>query len=625
MITIYRNIFDKVPNYISVDKALERIKTGKSKNLVIEIREQIDKDRANKLKCNLPSVCFSGEFKEREDAKIINHSGFIVLDFDNIENLEEKKNEIISHSFVYACWISPSGKGLKALVKISDGKKHREHFVALREIFEDADKSGINESRVCYESADESIYINPIATAFSKTTKKEQVVETKKLESEFETFENILKWLSNRGDAFVTGERNTFIYKLASACCRFGISQSDTYSLCRFRFATSDNSFSALECERTVKSAYKTNAAHFNSAEFSKDVLVDRVTRSEIKPENNAYIYNLDIKPKDVIFGEDVKHKALKILEVGYESVESMGIDELDEYFKFKNGEITLLSGIGNYGKSTFLKYLLLLKVLLFGDKFAIFGPEDNPAEEFYHDFVEMYLGCDCTPYNYNKPTKEVYEEAYDLISKSIFYVYPKEVAPTPDYIKECFLELIIKENVTGCIVDPFNQMSNEYGKSGGRSDKYLETLLSEFSRFAQINNQKFVIVAHPVKMQKDSTGNYPCPDVFDIADGAMWNNKMDNIVIYHRPNHQSEPNSPICEFHTKKIRRQKSVGKKGVLLFELNRGKRRFYFNGNDYMEIAIHKQKNKGKNLAEEMENYKSDFLKSFAQEQQEEFDIF
>ena len=44
---------------------------------------------------------------------------------------------------------------------------------------------------------------------------------------EDDTFDKILKWLSNRGDAFRTGERNVFLYKLASACCRFGISELD--------------------------------------------------------------------------------------------------------------------------------------------------------------------------------------------------------------------------------------------------------------------------------------------------------------------------------------------------------------------------------------------------------------
>lgn len=606
--TIYRNIFDKQPNYISIDSALERIRIGKSKDKVLEIRQQLDKERANSLKKNLPSVCFSGMFEERHDSKIIEHSGFIVLDFDYVENLQAKKQQLIAHNYIYACWISPSGNGLKALVKIADKTKHREHFTALREIFPDADKSGINESRVCFESWDAEIYINKQATEYKYTQKIITEFVERKLESEVQVFENILKWLTNKGEAFVTGERNSFIFKLASACCRFGISEIDCFNYCRLSFHTSDNSFSQEECKRTVKSAYKSNAGKFGTAEFTKEMLVDRITRSEIEVEKiNEDIYNLEIRPKDVIFGEDVKENALKILDVGYEAVQTTGIPELDEYFKMKKTEITLLTGIGNYGKSTFLKYLCLLKSMLFGDKWAIFTPEDNPAEEFYHDLVEIYLGCDCTPFNYNKPSVETYETAYDFISKHFFYVYPKEVAPTPEYIKERFLELIIKEKVTGCIVDPFNQLANNYGSSGGRSDKYLETLLSDFLRFATINNQYFVIVAHPHKLQKDSSGNYPCPDVFDIADGAMWNNKMHNILVYHRPDHQINPQSPICELHTKKIKKQKIIGKKGVLQFELNRGKRRFYFNGNDPITDAMKKNEPiKQKSLYEEMQEY-------------------
>ena len=97
------------------------------------------------------------------------------------------------------------------------------------------------------------------------------------------------------------------------------------------------------------------------------------------------------------------------------------------------------------------------------------------------------------------------------------------------------------------------------------------------------------MIVAHPTKLQKGNDGNYPCPDVFDIADGAMWNNKMDNILIYHRPNHQTDPDSTVCELHTKKIRRQKVVGKKGVVLFSLQRGLRRFMFSNGDYMGSLV------------------------------------
>lgn len=604
MVTIFKTVFDNTPHYISIDTALERIKVGKSKENVNRVREHLDSERRKQLKITLPSVFFSGKFKGTKNEDLIKHSGFIVLDFDevcllpNIEESENAKNELCKSEYIYACWISPSGNGLKGLVKISDTKKHIQHFEALQDEFKNLDKSGVNVARHCFESYDPNIYINKDAKVFTKFKKIEKVKETVKVENNASVFDNILKWLTNKGDAFVKGERNIFVFKLASACCRFGIHENECYSLCKLSFSSGEQTFTDRELQRTVKSAYSSNASSFGTAEFTNDMLVDRITKGEIQTkEINPDIYNVDIKPKDVIFGEDVKQQALNIYDNGFEKVDGVGIDILDNYFKLKKGEITLLTGIGNYGKSSFLKWFLLMRVIVHKDKFALFTPEDNPAEEFYHDLTEIYLGANCTKFNPNRPSREVYSQTYDFISKHIFYVYPKEIAPTPDYIKERFLELVIKEKVNGCIIDPFNQMSNDYNSSGGRTDKYLETFLSDCSRFAQLNNIFFMIVAHPKLMRKDANGSYPCPDVFDVADGAMWNNKMDNILVYHRPDHQTNPDSSICELHTKKIRRQKTVGKKGFITFDLNRTARRYYFNGRDYLadilnEVEIPKQ---------------------------------
>jgi len=588
MITIYRNIFAKEHHYISIETALKRIKDGKSKASVEAIRNTIDKERRNSLKQNLPSVCFSGKFNgERKDNNLIKHSGFIVLDFDNVEDVVFEKEELKNNKYIYACWISPSGNGLKALVKIANVKKHRGHFVALQDEFKNLDESGINVSRVCYESFDKEIYINRNSKVFNKLIKVEKQVEVNTTTGNAEKFKKILTWLSNRGDAFVQGERNIFLFKLGAACCRFGINESECINFASISFT--DSTFKSSELERTIKSSYKTNGDFFGTAEFTSNKLVDKKTKGEIKKEINPDVYNLDVKPKDVIYGEEVKQKALNIYRNGYKKVDGIGVTKLDYHWKMKKGEITLLTGIGNYGKSSFFKWYMLVRMIKYDDRFAIFAPEDNPAEEFYHDMTEIYLGCDCTPFNKERPKEEIYDKAYNWISERIFFIYPNKIAPTPDYIKERFLELIIKEKVVGCIIDPFNQMSNNYSSSGGRSDKYLETFLSDCSRFAQINNIYFLIVAHPKIMRKDDTGNYPCPDVFDIADGAMWNNKMDNIIVYHRPNHQENPNGAECEFHSKKIRRQKVVGKKGFVVFELNRKSRRFFFDGYDVIAYLL------------------------------------
>ena len=576
--TIFKNIFSKDPIYISIDKALERIARGNSKAQVEEIRQSIDKEKANKLKANLPSVCFSGKFgANRQDADLLEHSGFIVLDFDGVEDLRATQTEIISSKFVYACWVSPSGNGLKALVKIADGSKHREHFDALREVFPEIDKSGINQSRVCYESYDPEIYINQKSEVFKKTKKTEKVLVTEKANTnDAEIFKKLLTWLSNKNEAFVTGERNNFIFKLASACCRYGIDEYSTESLISGEFLA-NSEFSKSECSRAIKSAYRANKGAYGTVEFTKDVLVEKITRNEVKVDQT--VYDEGIRPQDVIYGIDVKEQAMGLYDTGFAKVLGINVPEIDERFKPKKGEVTLLSGIGNYGKSSYKRWYQVFRVVLYGEKFATFSPEDNPPEEYYHDLVEILLGADCTPSNYNRPSRDIYERAYDFICKHFFYVYPKNTDPTPTYIKEVFLELIIKENIDGCDIDPFNQMSNNYNGFAGR-DKYLEWVLTDFSRFAIINDVYFWIVAHPIKLSKQGDGNYPCPDVFDIADGSMWNNKMDNILIYHRPFAQTDPQNPTCELHSKKIRRQKTVGKKGCTVFQMQFYMRRFVFN---------------------------------------------
>ena len=586
MITIFKNIFSKEPHYISVETALDRIRNGQSQVIVNEIRNTLDKEKANKIKANLPSVCFSGTFgADRKDEQLSAHSGFVVLDFDDVADLRDKQTEIISHKIVYACWVSPSGKGLKALIRIADGSKHREHFQALQEVFPDIDRSGINLSRVCYESYDPEIYVNVDADVFKKIKKTEKIKVNEKTDDEQKIFKNILTWLSNKNEAFVTGERNNFIFKLASACCRFGIYENSANWMINNEFL-SNSEFTKSESDRAIRSAYKANSKNFGNASFDKEVLIDKVTRKEVQVDNT--VYDDGIKLKDVIYGIDVKEQALSIYDSGYARVDGIGVPDLDERFKPKRGEITVLTGIGNYGKSSFKKWYQAMRILLYGEKFASFAPEDNPPEEYYHDFVEIILGCDCSPANENRPSRQVYEYVYDLVCSHVFYVYPKDVSPTPQYVMEVFLELIIKENIDGVDIDPFNQMTNNYQNFAGR-DKYLEWVLTLFSRFSQINNVYFWIVAHPTKMAKGSDGNYPCPDVFDLTDGAMWNNKMDNILVYHRPYAQTDPQNPACEFHSKKIRRQKVVGKKGFIIFEMLFRTRRYFINGLDPMQKLL------------------------------------
>jgi hypothetical protein len=592
-VSIYKDFNDLQGHQISVLGALERIRSGKSKTLVDKAREAKTKKEADELKKKLPAVCFSGTFSKRKDSELLEHSGYIVLDFDNVEDMAQKRSELCSIEYVTAVWISPSGKGLKALVQIEWKTMHKEHFDALMNDMPDIDKTGRNVSRLCFESYDPELYYNPNAETYKKLPVKKadkrlpQQTTTETISDDDKIFQNLLTWMTSKGDAFREGERNHFVFKLAASCCRFGMMEETCYNLMMMH-VTPDSSFSQKECRQAIRSAYRANMNQWNTAEFTKDQLVSKTNHVEVKIELTEQDLE-EISKEDVIYAEEVMEQASEIYLKGYQAAMPLGVPLLDKHFKRVKGELTIVSGIGNYGKSSFMKWEMIFRMVKFGEKVAIFTPEELPAEQFYHDLVEIYFGKDCTPNNYNRPSYDAYMKVYKMIGEHIFMVYPKNVSPTPDYVKEVFLSMIIKHGVDRVIIDPFNQMANDYSKGGGRSDKYLETFLSDCTRFARKNNVYFDIVVHPHKMRKGDDGNYPCPEVFDLADGAMWNNKADNIIIYHRPFAQTAPESPLCEFHSKKIRRQKIVGIKGFFDFELVRSTRRFTFEGVDYLQQAI------------------------------------
>ena len=166
-VTIFKNIKEtSTPFHREVGVVLERIKEGSSKELVKNIRQEKDKSSRNELKKMLPAICFSGVFSKRNDNSINEHSGIICLDFDGYPNKKEllaDKERLTKDKFVYSVFISPSGNGLKALIKIpQDIDNHVNYFNSLDNHFnsEYFDKTCKNISRVCYESYDPLIYIN---------------------------------------------------------------------------------------------------------------------------------------------------------------------------------------------------------------------------------------------------------------------------------------------------------------------------------------------------------------------------------------------------------------------------------------------------------------------------------
>ena len=167
MITYFKSVIDTAQAYHrDVSAAITRIKDGSSKELVEKIRQETDKERRNALKRQLPAICFSGKFTSRSANACVEHSGFICIDFDQFDSpldMAEYRFDLTQDPYSYAVFTSPSGDGLKVIVKIpKDIKEHKNYFLALQKHYnrKEFDVACKDISRVCYESYDPNIYIN---------------------------------------------------------------------------------------------------------------------------------------------------------------------------------------------------------------------------------------------------------------------------------------------------------------------------------------------------------------------------------------------------------------------------------------------------------------------------------
>jgi hypothetical protein len=189
-VTIFENIKNiSEPKFVNIEAVLAAIQNGRYKDKVEAIRACKEEYKIPSLKANLPCVLFAGEFGKpitktysngdeyisyRDDKSLTSHSGFVPIDIDDIDNLDEKREELINNPYVYALWVSSSGKGLHGLVKIGDGNKHTQHYKALLSKIDGLDPTARNVSRVLYLSYDPDIYINTSCSVFFDIEQEEE-------------------------------------------------------------------------------------------------------------------------------------------------------------------------------------------------------------------------------------------------------------------------------------------------------------------------------------------------------------------------------------------------------------------------------------------------------------------
>jgi SOS response regulatory protein OraA/RecX len=404
MVTIFSTILDVAnPFYKEVDEVLHYFKSGKNKHRIDAIKAEPNKQARNLLKKELKSICFSGEFSQRAAKNIIRHSGFACLDFDDVEDPACLRDSLQDNEYIYSAFISPSGTGVKALVKVpKDIANYKKYYEAICETFDSKLDTGTCDiSRVCYECYDPDLFINHnskewvLMKEYTEVTRNNKYPDYFQIKDTDKKVDVIIKWF-NKKFTLNAGERNNNLYKLARGLNKAGMSQNEALGLFTNFYSAG---LEARELESIIKSAYK----HTN--EFDSLTLIDD---NKIREAHEVLKKGVQ-KAKRELRKEGLKDDDIEqIIDFDFE----------DDFLKFwdvdKNGKLSL----NDYKFKLFLENRGFYKVQLNDKEFTFVKVYNNIINEVNEvhikDFVLNYvLEIDMAVYNFFAKSTAKFTEVY--------------------------------------------------------------------------------------------------------------------------------------------------------------------------------------------------------------------
>lgn len=245
----------------------------------------------------------------------------------------------------------------------------------------------------------------------------------------------------------------------------------------------------------------------------------------------------------------------------------STGWKNLDEHYTVRPGEVTVITGIPNSGKSNWLDSLLVNLAKEHNWSFGVFSPENQPVANHVARLMEKYGRVPFRPGPTERMTQDQKRDLRDWIDFYFAFILPDDGDEwTLDYILKSAAALVRRRGVRGLVIDPWNELEHQRPKELTETE-YTAKCLKKVRLFARKHQVHVWIVAHPAKMYRDKEGKYPVPTLYDINGSAHFRNKADNGIVVWR--NLTEPMDPV-EVHIQKIR-FREVGKLGVVKFKYN------------------------------------------------------
>ena len=528
------NISD--PHFVPIEAVLNAIKTGRYKEKVDAIRNCKEDYKIRSLKSNLPCALFSGEFAKpiekqwengepytsyRDDKSLVQHSGFVPIDIDDVEHIQQAKQTLSKNPYIYALWISSSGKGLHGLVRIGDGNKHTQHYKALLEKIPGLDPTARNPSRVLYLSYDPDIYINSSSSTFYDIIQEEENKPSSIKFGDGYTDYKKIDVASRMIRLAPDGEKHHILLKAANLLGGYVATKHIEY----------DIAFDILVHEISKKDIQDLNLAKKTIDDGLRHGMSKPI--SEIENDYREAVRNIGVMEEDLSFlasntkDDDYIFKfRAGLIPMGL----SFGYKDLDDNLRLKEGEFYATLAHSHIGKTSVNLWLIFLSAVHYDWNWMLYMGE-NQSASIKMKLMEYFIGKKIQKMNdleHNVALKFI-DDHFFILSTDNMYTYGE--------ILEHSKTLMQYKSLKGVFIDPYNSLKMELTAA---KNKYIYDYeaYSEMLNFTKKYNTTIFLSVHTTtssQRERDSDGNQKMPHAADTEGGAALYNRVDNFATLHR------------------------------------------------------------------------------------------
>lgn len=202
----------------------------------------------------------------------------------------------------------------------------------------------------------------------------------------------------------------------------------------------------------------------------------------------------------------------------------------MDPHLNVRLGDFCVVTGIPSMGKSTWVNDLCCRLTQQYQWPIAFASFEQPPQTDhlralrtWYHRKMVKYQTAD-----------EIRAADHWVDENFVFIVPDEDDDVRLEWVEERVATAVIQHGVKVVVVDPWNEMDHTKPHDMSLTE-YTGAAIKRLKKLARKYNVFLVVVAHPVKQQKQDDGSFKAPTLYDISDSSHWFNKADVGIVVHQ------------------------------------------------------------------------------------------